>query len=286
MNWLSNLVKKKPIESELNIKKDIPDNLWDKCPNCNIVVFKKDIIKKLYTCINCDYHFTMSCQERAKLLLDKDNYIELNLPKGIDDPIGFKTEEKYIDKLKSTRNKTGLKDSLSSFYGKINNNFTVLSIMNFNFMGGSMGTYLGEGFVYSVNYAIQKKCPFVIVTASGGARMHEGIYSLMQMIKTTVILERLKSANLPYIVILANPTTGGVTASFAMLGDIHIAEKGATIGFAGARVIEKTIRKKLPENAQKAEYLLEKGMIDIVCHRSDLKNKLSNILSILMQNFI
>ncbi len=279
MNWINKLINKKEFESEQ--KKDIPDDLWIKCPSCSNLLFKKNLVKNLQVCSFCAYHFFLPVQDRLESLFDNGKYIKIELPKGLDDPLKFRDKEKYIEKIKAYRKKTGQYDALVAGYGKIGDNFSVIAVMNFAFIGGSMGTAVGEGFVSAASFAIQKKCPFIIVAASGGARMQEGMFSLMQMPKTIVAIEMLKDAKLPYIVILSNPTTGGVTASFAMLGDIHIAEKGATIGFAGARVIEQTIRKKLPEGFQTAEYLLEHGMVDIVVHRNDLRSTLANIIDIL-----
>lgn len=279
MNWISNLIKKN-VKTE--IVKDIPDNLWTKCPNCETMIFKKELVKNNRICQSCDYHFYVPVLDRLRSLFDNQDYVLLNLPSGIKDPLKFKDKEKYADKLKAYQQKTHQHDALISGYGKINNISTMVSVMNFEFLGGSMGSSVGESIVYSIHEAIKKKCPYVIVTSSGGARMQEGMFSLMQMAKTTIAIEQLKDANLPYIVILANPTTGGVTASFAMLGDIHIAEKGAIIGFAGARVIEQTIRKKLPTGFQTAEYLLEHGMVDHVSHRKNLTTTLGTILNILV----
>lgn len=279
MNWITGLIKKTSVKST---QKDIPENLWVKCPECSSLTFRKDLVKNNQICPTCDYHFLLPVKARFNLLFDNHNYINVPLPKVKEDPLKFKGKDKYIDKLRIYQEKSPYPDALITAYGKINEVTTVLSIMDFTFMGGSMGTALGEGFVKSVDVAIAKKAPFVIVTASGGARMQEGMLSLMQMAKTTIAINKLKQAKLPYVVLLTSPTTGGVTASFAMLGDIQIAEKGATIGFAGARVIEQTMRKKLPEGFQTAEYLLEHGMLDIVVHRNDLKTKLGTILDLLM----
>lgn len=283
MNWINKLISKtadsKSVETQI---KDIPDNLWMKCPNCLTLLFKKDLMKNDQVCNNCDHHFFLPVEKRLELLFDDGKYITIDLPKGLEDPLKFKDKEKYIDKIKSYRKKTGHEDGFIAGYGKIDGNFVVVGVMNFAFMGGSMGSAVGEGFLSAVNFAITKKVPFVVVSASGGARMQEGMISLMQMVKTTIAVEMLKDNKLPYIVVLSNPTTGGVTASFAMLGDIHIAEQGAMIGFAGARVIEQTIRKKLPEGFQTAEYLLEHGMVDLVVHRKNLKSSLGNILDILV----
>jgi acetyl-CoA carboxylase carboxyl transferase subunit beta len=279
MNWISNLIKKNVRNQPI---KDIPNDLWTKCPSCETMIFKKELIKNNRVCATCDYHFYVPVVERLKSLFDNQDYILLNLPLAIKDPLKFKDKEKYSDKLKNYQNKTHQNDAIISGYGKINNVSALVSVMNFEFLGGSMGSAVGEAIVFSIEEAIKKKCPFIIVSSSGGARMQEGMFSLMQMAKTTIAIEKLKEENLPYIVILANPTTGGVTASFAMLGNIHLAEKGAIIGFAGARVIEQTIRKKLPHGFQTAEYLLEHGMVDYVSHRKDLTKILGNILNLLV----
>ncbi len=283
MNWINKLRNKTVDYASAGTKlKDIPDNLWLKCPNCSALLFKKDLIKNDEVCTNCEYHFFLPVEKRLELLFDDSKYIKIDLPKGLEDPLKFKDKGKYIDRIKEYRKKTGQEDAFIAGYGKINGNFAVIGVMNFFFMGGSMGSAFGEGFVASVNFAIEKKVPFVIVSASGGARMQEGMISLMQMAKTSIAVEMLNENKLPYIVILSHPTTGGVTASFAMLGDIHIAEPKAMIGFAGARVIEQTIRKKLPEGFQTAEYLLDRGMVDMVVHRKNLKLELGNIIDIMV----
>ncbi len=280
MNWINKLIKKN--SDSIKIKKDIPDNLWIRCNSCNSILFKKDLIKNNMVCTNCNYHFFLNVNKRLQSIFDNEDFILLSLPQAIKDPLKFKDKDKYIDKLKSYKEKTNHSDAIVSAMGKINNVLSIASVMNFEFLGGSMGSEVGDGIVYSIEEAIKQKCPFIIFTASGGARMQEGMFSLMQMAKTSIAVEKLKEANLPYIVVLCNPTTGGVTASFAMLGDIHIAEKGAVIGFAGARVIEQTIRKKLPEGFQSAEYLLEHGMVDYVSHRKNLKTILGTILDLLI----
>ncbi len=281
MNWINKLINKAN-KNNTEATKDIPNNLWIKCPTCLNLLFIKDVSKNNHVCINCDHHFFLPVDKRLETLFDDSHYINIPFKAGLLDPLKFQDKDKYSDKLKSYKAKTGKEEAISAGYGKIGNTHSVIAAMDFTFLGGSMGTYVGEAFVNCVEYAIARKSPFVIVTASGGARMQEGLFSLMQMAKTTVAIEKLKDQGLPYVVVLVNPTTGGVTASFAMLGDIHIAEKGATIGFAGARVIEQTIRKKLPEGFQRSEYLLDHGMVDIVVHRKDLKTQLANILDLLM----
>lgn len=286
MNWINKLIKRNHDTTEVLQTKDIPSNLWVRCNSCSSMIFKKDLIKNQMVCSNCDYHFFLNVKDRFKSIFDSHDYIEIELPSSIKDPLKFKDTTKYSDKLKAYKSKTQYSDAIAVAMGKINNVLSIVSVMNFDFMGGSMGSEVGEGIVFGINEAIKKKCPFIIFTASGGARMQEGMFSLMQMAKTSIAIEKLKEANLPYIVVLCNPTTGGVTASFAMLGDIHIAEKNAIIGFAGKRVIEQTIRKKLPDGFQTAEYLLEHGMVDYVSHRHNLKLVLGNILDIIMNKNI
>ncbi|MCL2567135.1 MAG: acetyl-CoA carboxylase, carboxyltransferase subunit beta [Alphaproteobacteria bacterium] len=285
MNWINKLINKSHEKAPASAPaqpKDIPDNLWLKCPNCSTLLFKKDLEKNEQVCTNCDYHFFLPVEKRLESLFDDGKYIKIDLPKGLEDPLKFKDKDKYIDKIKIYRQKTGFNDAFIAGYGKVNGNFVVIGVMNFAFMGGSMGSAVGEGFLFAAQFAITKNTPFVVVSASGGARMQEGMISLMQMAKTTIAVEMLSEKKLPYIVVLTNPTTGGVTASLAMLGDIHIAEQGSTIGFAGARVIEQTIRKKLPEGFQTAEYLLEHGMVDVVVHRRDLQTTLGNVIDVLV----
>ncbi len=279
MNWITKLINDKVPE---NVdKKDIPDNLWVKCPSCNTLLFKKDLEANLYVCTSCDFHLFLPVKVRLNSLFDKSEFLGIKLPTGLEDPLKFKDKVKYTERLKTYREKSDSNDAIIAGYGKINNNHCIVAVMDFTFMGGSMGTAVGEGIAEAAMQAINKKIPFIIVSASGGARMQEGMFSLMQMAKTTVAVEKLKEAKLPYIVVLTDQTMGGVTASFAMLGDIHIAEKKARIGFAGARVIEQTIRQTLPEGFQTAEYLLDKGMVDVVVHRHQLKETLGKVLGIL-----
>ncbi|MGV3278728.1 acetyl-CoA carboxylase, carboxyltransferase subunit beta [Rickettsiales bacterium LUAb2] len=282
MNWITRLVNKKSTKQEE--VKDIPDNMWLKCPSCSSLLFKKDIKNNDYTCTSCDYYFYMPVQDRLNSIFNEGEYKILPVSKVIKDPIKFKGKEKYSEKLEEYQKKTKFEDAALAVYGKIGSNYVSCFMQNFSFMGGSMGAYVGEAFVAAANHAIKNKIPMVAFTASGGARMQEGMYSLMQMAKTTVAIQNLKNAKLPYIVVLTNPTTGGVTASFAMLGDIQIAEKSATIGFAGVRVIEQTIRKKLPTGFQTAEYLLAHGMVDLVVSRKELTSKLDKVLSLLTHN--
>ena len=277
MNWLTNFVK--PKLSALVKRKDVPDNLWQNCPSCGNMLHHKDLKDNLRVCNACNHHFRMSAEDRINLLFSKDETKEITLDKISDDPLNFTDKKKYKDRLKEYRKKTQREDAFILLSTKIGNSNIVCGLMNFAFMGGSMGRAVGGAIVKGAKTALEKKCPFVIFTSSGGARMQEGIISLMQMPRTVAAVELLNENKIPYIVVLTEPTTGGVTASFAMLGDITIAEQGSTIGFAGKRVIQDTIREELPIDFQKAEYLKEHGMVDIVCHRKDLKDNLEKIIN-------
>ncbi|MDC0140876.1 acetyl-CoA carboxylase, carboxyltransferase subunit beta [Pelagibacteraceae bacterium] len=277
MNWLTNFVK--PKLSALVKRKDVPENLWQNCPSCGSMIHHKDLKENLRVCNTCNHHFRMSADDRIKLLFSKDETKEIELDKISDDPLNFSDKKKYKDRLKEYRKKTKREDAFILLNTKIGQSNIVCGLMNFAFMGGSMGRAVGGAIVKGAQTAVETKCPFVIFTSSGGARMQEGIISLMQMPRTVAAVELLNQNKIPYIVVLTEPTTGGVTASFAMLGDITIAEQGSTIGFAGKRVIQDTIREELPIDFQKAEYLKEHGMVDIVCHRKDLKKNLENIIN-------
>ena len=276
MNWLTNFVK--PKLSALVNRKEVPENLWINCPACANMIHHKDLNENLRVCSTCDYHFRMTAENRIQTLFDKNNFIEIELEKIPDDPLGFIDKKKYKERLKEYRKKTNRNDAFILGSGIINEKKAIYGFMNFNFMGGSMGRAVGGGIVTGAKKALKEKCPYIIFTSSGGARMQEGIISLMQMPRTVAAVELLNQNKIPYIVVLTEPTTGGVTASFAMLGDITIAEKGSTIGFAGKRVIQDTIREELPIDFQKAEYLQEHGMVDIVVQRRNLKKILSEIL--------
>ena len=277
MNWLTNFVK--PKLSALVKRKDVPENLWQNCPSCGNMIHHKDLKENLRVCNTCNHHFRMSADDRIELLFSKDETQEIELDKISDDPLNFSDKKKYKDRLKEYRKKTKREDAFILLNTKIGQSNIVCGLMNFAFMGGSMGRAVGGAIVKGAQTALEKKCPFVIFTSSGGARMQEGIISLMQMPRTVAAVELLNQNNIPYIVVLTEPTTGGVTASFAMLGDITIAEQGSTIGFAGKRVIQDTIREELPIDFQKAEYLKEHGMVDIVCHRKKLKSNLENVIN-------
>ncbi len=276
MNWLTNFVK--PKLSALVKRKDVPENLWNNCPNCGNMIHHKDLKENLQVCISCNYHFRMSAEDRINFLFEKEKIKEIALDNVTDDPLNFTDNKKYKDRLKEYRKKTNRNDAFILIESELNNYKLISGFMNFEFMGGSMGRAVGSAIVKGAKLAVENKIPFIIFTSSGGARMQEGIISLMQMPRTVAAVELLNKESIPYVVVLTEPTTGGVTASFAMLGDITIAEQGSTIGFAGKRVIQDTIREELPIDFQKAEYLKEHGMVDIVVHRKDLKNTLIKIL--------
>ncbi|MDE6223924.1 MAG: acetyl-CoA carboxylase, carboxyltransferase subunit beta [Alphaproteobacteria bacterium] len=264
--------------------KDVPENMWVPCPKCSTLMYRKDLHNHLNVCPKCDYHLFLGVEDRFESLFDDGKYSLLDLPKVKDDPINFKDLKKYKERLETYRAKTKSQDAIGVASGKIGKNDTVVCAFNFEFMGGSMGTFVGEAILKGAELAVKKNAAFIVIPASGGARMQESVLSLMQMARTTVAVDKVRDAGLPYIVVFANPTLGGVSASFAMLGDIHIAEKGAVIGFAGKRVIEQTIKQKLPPEFQTAEYLRNQGMVDIVVHRKDLRETISNILKMLMHN--
>ena len=276
MNWLTNFVK--PKLTSLVKRREVPEKLWNNCLSCGNMIHHKDLNENLRVCMNCDYHFRMSAEDRIKLFFRDDQYNEIELDKISDDPLNFKDKKKYKDRLKEYRKKTSREDAFILIQGKIENKELIIGLMNFEFMGGSMGRAVGGAIVKGAKISVEKNLPYVVVTSSGGARMQEGIISLMQMPRTIAAVDMLNENKIPYIVILTEPTTGGVTASFAMLGDITIAEKGATIGFAGKRVIQDTIREELPIDFQKAEYLKAHGMVDIVTHRKDLRETLYKVL--------
>lgn len=282
MNWLTNYVK--PKLTAVLKKRETPDNLWQKCRGCGQLIFHKELKANQFVCGNCEFHERIGPIDRFDALFDDGLYTRLELPKTADDPLKFRDQKKYVDRLRDARAKTGDDDAIAVASGRMGGHEAVIAVQNFFFMAGSMGLGVGEGIIVGIEAAIEKNAPFIIFTAAGGARMQEGILSLMQMPRTTVAIDMLKEAGLPYVVVLTDPTTGGVTASYAMLGDVHMAEPGALIGFAGPRVIENTIREKLPEGFQRAEYLLEHGMIDMVVHRHQLKDTLVRTLALLTRD--
>jgi len=279
MNWLTNFVR--PKIRALYAKKDVPENLWHKCPSCEAMLFHRDLEENLRVCQHCGFHMRIDPVRRMQMLFDDGEYQTIELPKVPLDPLRFRDQKRYVERLKEAQTKTGRQDAIIVAHGKMDGMPVVVAAFDFGFMGGSMGVAVGEGLVAAARLAVLQDAPLIVVPASGGARMQEGILSLMQMPRTVIAVEMVKEAGLPYVVILTDPTTGGVTASFAMLGDIHIAERGAQIGFAGARVIEDTIRETLPEGFQRAEYLMEHGMVDMVVHRKDLRPTLVKLLDLL-----
>ena len=285
MNWITNSVL--PRIKALVQPKEIPDNFWVKCKGCNEMLFHRQLEENLQVCPRCDYHMPLTCKNRLKALFDGGSYEEIALKDGTTlDPLKFRDKRKYLDRVKEARSKTGLQDAISLACGRVNGLEIIIAVFSFEFMGGSMGSAVGNAIIQAAELAVNKNAPLVIFPSSGGARMQEGILSLMQLPRTIIATQMIKEAELPFIVVLTNPTTGGVTASFAMLGDIHIAEPGAIIGFAGKRVIEETIHEKLPEGFQSAEYLLDHGMVDLVIRRHDLPKTLSTLLCLLMNKDI
>ncbi len=277
MSWLSRVKKGIPFLP----KRQTTDNLWHKCGKCGTMVFLKEWEDNFRVCPRCDHHDRIGPKARFEQLFDRASYELLPSPEVREDPLRFKDSKRYTERLKAARAATEERDALRNARGTVDGNRVVVGVQDFAFMGGSMGIAVGAAFVAGVRAAIADKSPYILFTAAGGARMQEGILSLMQMPRATVALAELKEAGLPYIVVLTDPTTGGVTASYAMLGDVQIAEPGALIGFAGQRVIEQTIREKLPEGFQRAEYLLEHGMIDMVVPRHQLRERLSQLVAYL-----
>lgn len=280
MNWLTDFVR--PKLNALIRNKEIPDNLWDKCPSCEQMIFHRDLVGEQYVCKHCDFHMKFPVKERLDALFDNATYTRLPLPDVWVDPLKFKDSKKYPDRLKTARADTGEKDAIIVAEGKIHGQKAVIAAFDFRFIGGSMGMAVGEGLVLAAERAVQTNAAYITIPASGGARMQEGILSLMQMPRSVIAVEMVKDAGLPYITILTNPTTGGVSASFAMLGDIAIAEPGAVIGFTGARVIQETIRSTLPEGFQSAQFQLDHGMVDQVVDRREMKDSLGKLLEYLM----
>ena len=282
MNWLSKnvLPKIKALVTEDGVK----ENLWVKCSSCNQMIFNREFAEQLNTCSACGNHMPLGTAERLSMLFDDGEAEIIDIDGGNDDPLQFRDLKRYTDRLKDARRKTGVTDAILVGRGRIKGLDVVVAAFDFSFMGGSMGRVVGDGILKAADAALQHGAALITVPSTGGARMQEGILSLMQLPRTVIALNRIKDAGLPYVVLLAHPTTGGVTASFAMLGDIHIAEPGAIIGFAGRRVIEETVREKLPDDFQTAEYLQEHGMVDMVVPRSEQRDTIGRILSMLMEN--
>jgi acetyl-CoA carboxylase carboxyl transferase subunit beta len=278
MNWISNVVRPK-IRSFL--RREVPENLWVKCPDTGQLVFYKDLEANQFVIPTSNYHMRMSAGARLKALFDNGEFEDLPVPEVAADPLKFRDERRYADRLKDARAKTGLEDAIKLGFGQLEGLAVTAGVQDFDFMGGSLGMAAGEAVITGLETAAERATPFILFAASGGARMQEGILSLMQLPRTTVAVQELREAKKPYIVVLTNPTTGGVTASYAMLGDVHIAEPGALIGFAGPRVIEQTIREKLPDGFQRAEYLKDHGMVDLVVHRHQLRPTLARLCRVL-----
>lgn len=280
MNWISNYVR--PKINSLFSRREVPENLWTKCPECGTMIFHRELTDNLNVCPNCGHHMQISPRDRFRALFDGGIFTEVKVPEPIVDPLHFRDQKKYPDRLKAAQKSTGEKEAMLVAEGEMGRTPIVAAAQDFSFMGGSMGMYVGNAIIAAAERAVELGRPLVLFSAAGGARMQEGILSLMQMPRTTVAVEMVKEAGLPYIVVLTHPTTGGVTASYAMLGDVQIAEPNALICFAGPRVIEQTIREKLPEGFQRAEYLLDHGMLDRVTPRKDLKDELTAIIRLLM----
>lgn len=282
MSWLSNLAPP-GIKNLFKRHDDGADPLWVKCGGCGEMLFGKDLEAALNVCKSCGHHMRMPADQRLKAVFDEAHFNPVAIPEPPLDPLQFKDEKKYTDRLRDARRKTGHQDAMLVAVGRIEGETAVAAVQDFDFMGGSMGMALGESLIRAAETAVGAEAPLIVFTASGGARMQEGILSLMQMPRTTIAVQMMREAGLPYIVVLTHPTTGGVTASYAMLGDVHLAEPGALIGFAGPRVIEQTIREKLPEGFQRSEFLKEKGMVDLVVPRGELRARLGALIRVLMK---
>ena len=279
MNWISDWALPK---IQGLFKRESPENLWHNCPACQQMIFHRDLEKALRVCSHCGHHMRLGAVQRLEATLDP-GFSRIELPKAPADPLRFRDQRRYADRLRESQTKTSMDDAVAVAHGTINGQRAVVAAFEFAFMGGSMGAGVGEAIVTAAKLAVLQNAPLIVFTASGGARMQEGAVSLMQMPRTVIATRMVKEAGLPFITVLCDPTTGGVTASFAMLGDIQIAEPGAMIGFAGARVIEQTVREKLPEGFQRAEYLLEHGILDMVVKRGDMRETLARVISLLRQ---
>jgi acetyl-CoA carboxylase carboxyl transferase subunit beta len=279
MNWITNYVR--PRINSIFSRRETPDNLWTKCNECGTMLFHRELTDNLNVCTNCGHHMAIGARDRLIALFDNGIFTEVTVPEPVADPLHFKDQKKYTDRIKDARKKTGEKDAMLVAEGEIGRTAIIAAVQDFSFMGGSMSMYVGNAIIAAAERAIALGRPLVLFSAAGGARMQEGILGLMQMPRTTIAVQMLKEAGLPYIVVLTHPTTGGVTASYAMLGDVQIAEPNALIGFAGARVIEQTIGEKLPEGFQRAEYLLDHGMLDRVTPRNQIKDELVTIIRML-----
>jgi len=270
--------KDKKVVTETKDKKEIPEGLWYKCPKCKVVIPTDEHQENLWVCHNCNHHERVNSNEYFNILFDKYKFTELDANMTSGDPLEFEDTKKYIDRLEATKKKTGIKDAVTTGYGKLNGMDITIACMNFNFIGGSMGSVVGEKIARAIKHSIDNEIPFMMISKSGGARMMEAAFSLMQMAKTSARLSQLSEKGIPYISMLTDPTTGGITASFAMLGDINIAEPGALIGFAGPRVVKETIGKDLPEGFQTSEFVKEHGFLDFIVERKDIKEKVGQFL--------
>ncbi|WP_120502336.1 acetyl-CoA carboxylase, carboxyltransferase subunit beta [Roseovarius sp. EL26] len=280
MNWITNYVR--PRINSIFSRREVPENLWTKCDGCSTMLFHRELKDNLNVCTNCGHHMNITPRDRFIGLFDGGAFAEIDVPAPTTDPLQFRDQKKYPDRMKAAQRKTGEKEAMLVATGDMGRTPIVAAAQDFSFMGGSMGMYVGNAIIAAAEKAVELNRPLILFSAAGGARMQEGILSLMQMPRTTVALQMLKEANLPYIVVLTHPTTGGVTASYAMLGDVHIAEPNALICFAGPRVIEQTIREKLPDGFQRAEYLLDHGMLDRVTSRTEMRDELITITRMLM----
>lgn len=281
MNWISNYVR--PKIGAMFSRRDTPENLWRKCDDCGSMLFQKELAEAMFVCSNCGFHMNICARDRFNHLFDGGLFTEIEVGVPVNDPLGFKDTKKYVDRMRAAQKQTSEKEAMLVATGKIGKMNVTVAAQDFKFMGGSMGMAVGNAIIAGVKTSIKNKTPFVLFSAAGGARMQESILSLMQMPRSTVAVQMLKEAKLPYVVVLTNPTTGGVTASYAMLGDVQIAEPNALICFAGPRVIEQTIREKLPEGFQRSEYLLDHGMLDLVVERKKIRDTLITLLHLLMK---
>ncbi|QDL91771.1 acetyl-CoA carboxylase carboxyltransferase subunit beta [Paroceanicella profunda] len=280
MNWISNYVK--PTINSLFSRREVPENLWRKCDECGTMLFHRELTDALMVCPSCQHHMAITPRARFEALFDGGTFVTVPVPEPLADPLGFRDQKRYGERMREARRKTGEHEAMLVAEGRLGQAEVVCAAQDFSFMGGSMGMAVGNAIIAAAERAVAKHCPLILFAAAGGARMQEGILSLMQMPRTTVAVQMLREAGLPYIVVLTHPTTGGVTASYAMLGDVQIAEPNALICFAGPRVIAQTIRETLPEGFQRAEYLLDHGMLDMVVHRRDMRDELATLIRMLM----
>jgi acetyl-CoA carboxylase carboxyl transferase subunit beta len=284
MNWIKNFVRPRIRSLFSGTKIVVPENTWIKDPESGQMVFYKDLEANQFVFPGSEHHHRMPADKRFEMMFDGGEFDKLVAPVAAVDPLKFKDEKRYADRLKDAKSKSGVEDSVQAGYGQVNAQPMVIAVQDMGFIGGSLGMAAGDAIIAAMRHAVAKRCPFVMFVASGGARMQEGILSLMQLPRTTIAVQELRAAKLPYIVVLTNPTTGGVTASYAMLGDVHLAEPNAIIGFAGQRVIEQTIREKLPAGFQRSEYLKDHGMVDQVVHRHEMKATVSRVARMLTKS--